>query len=186
MEYWYQASEEQLVQTNRVIAMKGQSSAMGMALAIVLVSLTMILGVWIFSSIQNAVVFDTTTATLVNESINFAANNTYYNFAFTGGSGYAQAISVQQVSNDSDIISSGNYTLTDSQIKLTRGDNVAVGTYDVSYTFMDQKYPSANTTFNQIGTTAFSGFQLGVVALIVIAAVAIIGILVSGMGKAQY
>jgi len=43
---------------------------------------------------------------------------------------------------------------------------------------------SANTTFTNIVSTTWSSFQLGVVSLIVIAAVAIIGILVSGFGRA--
>lgn len=42
---------------------------------------------------------------------------------------------------------------------------------------------AANTTFANIVTTTWSSFQLGVVSLIVIAAVAIIGILVAGFGR---
>lgn len=43
---------------------------------------------------------------------------------------------------------------------------------------------TANTTFDNVVATTWSSFQLGVVSLIVIAAVAIIGILVSGFGGA--
>jgi len=42
---------------------------------------------------------------------------------------------------------------------------------------------SANSTFTNIVATTWSSFQLGVVSLIVIAAVAIIGILVAGFGN---
>ena len=42
----------------------------------------------------------------------------------------------------------------------------------------------ANDTFDNIVDTTWSSFQLGVVSLIVIAAVAIIGILVQGFGRA--
>ena len=80
-------------------------SAVGMAVAIVLVSTTLIVGVWIFTTVQS--------------SVNQAGWTT-----------------------------------------------------------------SANTTFTNIVSTTWSSFQLGVVSLIVIAAVAIIGILVSGFGRA--
>jgi len=80
-------------------------SAVGMAVAIVLVSTTMIVGVWIFTTVQSSV----------------------------------------------------------NQAGWSSG---------------------ANTTFANIVSTTWSAFQLGVVSLIVIAAVAIIGILVAGFGGA--
>jgi len=84
--------------------MKGLS-AVGMAVAIVLVSTTLIVGVWIFTTVQSSV-------------------------------------------------NQGGWT------------------------------SDANDTFDDIVDTTWSSFNLGVVSLIVIAAVAIIGILVSGFGGA--
>jgi hypothetical protein len=74
---------------------------------------------------------------ITNETINFAVNNTYYNFA----NPYLTSTSaVTQVMNTTLILTPENYTVTNDayhhyQIKLIAKSPIAVGNYNVTYTY---------------------------------------------------
>ena len=153
-----------------------------MVISLVLVSTSLVIGVWIMSSVQQS--FDLPTDTVVNESIDFVANNTYYSVDIP----YINAVSaIYNDSAHSYTFDTAFYAYTASQVKLyTNGSgegdsNISVGVAYVDYTYNLQ---ASNDSLDSVFQTTWSSFQLGVVMLIVLAAVSIIGILISGFGKA--
>jgi hypothetical protein len=151
-------------------------SALAMATTIVLVAVAMVIGVWIISAMQGAVILPSQTVT---ESLTFV-NATAKAVAYP----YVSAIT--SIANTTQTLLAANYSTDGTYITVTalcKGATTACDLslpYTVTYTYNPQ---AANTTMGTVMSTTWSSFQLGVVALIVIAAVAIIGILVSGFGK---
>ena len=161
-----------------MLTRKGMS-AVGMAVAILLVSTSLIVGVWIVSAVQQSFTLPTYAVT---ESITFT-NATAYNV----GNPYVNSVtSIGNSSGASYTLGVGNYSVDSGGNTITAtlvckpGYCQASNAWTVAYVYNPS---SANTTLGQVFTTTWSSFQLGVVSLVVIAATAIIGILVSGFGR---
>jgi len=158
--------------------LKTKGNALAMATTIVLVSTALIVGVWIFTSVQNAVVLPTYTVvnnmTFVNDTMT-AVPHPYINalVSVVNSTGNTHPM------NDAKTRCNVNSTSTVSCLynaTYIADTNPSIVTYTYN--------PSGgNTTLNSVISTTWSSFQLGVVVLIVIAAVAIIGILVAGFGR---
>lgn len=149
------------------------SSPLAMATTIVLVAVAMVIGVWIVSALQQSVTLPTyatsESLTLVNATAR-AVSLPYIN-------------TISSISNATVTLGAGNYTFTDSTVTATfvcAPGNCLAGAWNVAYTYNPS---GANNTMLSVISTTWSSFQLGVVVLIVIAAVAIIGLLVTGFGR---
>ena len=151
-------------------------SALAMATTIVLVAVTMVIAVWIISAMQSAVVLPSQS---VSESLTFVN-------ATAKAVAYPYVSVITSISNATQTLLAANYTTDGTHITVTalcKGAATACDLslpYTVVYTYNPQ---AANTTLGTVMSTTWSSFQLGVVVLIVIAAVAIIGILVAGFGR---
>jgi hypothetical protein len=153
-------------------------------------------GIWVISLVLNSISLPTFATRVVNETINFAANNTLYNFA-----NQANCLSATPTPSNCGILTTGVtnvgnltmnlnttcYSWTTSQIKiLNLGDvtcGVKLGNYLVSYTFYDFVTNQAQNTMNTVTSTVFNAFSLLAVGLIVLAAAVIIGYFSFGRNK---
>ena len=146
-----------------------------MVVALVLVSTALIVGIWIMSSVQNAVTLPTRTIveslTLVNDTAK-AVSYPYIN-SLTGISNATLTFP----RNDAQTLCS----MTSTTVTCWFNASYVAGAYNVEYVYNAQ---GGNDTLDDVFDTTWSSFQLGVVVLIVLAAVSIIGILIGGFGKA--
>lgn len=159
----------------------------GVATSVFLViggAIAIIIGIWLISAVNNSIALPTTTTTIVNDTITFTANDTYYDFGNQAvclddlpvpsscGALVVSAITNASYSVDVDV---SDYTA--SQIKLVdlTGEIDMPADYDVTYTYADYADTTPSTTLNTTKSTVWNSFTLLAVGLIVVAAGIIIG-----------
>ena len=153
-------------------------------------AIALIVGVWVVSLVLNSISLPTNSNSVVNETITFAVNNTYYNFANQAlclddtplpiNCGVTAIVSV---GNETTAVTAANYVYTTNQIKIYTIDDgtIAVGKYNVSYTWYDYTNTNGGNALQTAQTTTFNSFVLLAVGLIVVASTVIIGYF--GFGK---
>jgi len=159
-------------------------------MALVVTVIVIFVGIYAVTQVVSSVVLPTVANPVSNESINFAANDTYYSFAnqatclddnpLPTNCGVTSG-NVISVMNDSVVLTSGNYSYTTSQIKLLINDategswNTTVGTYKVTYDYYDYQVSGSGSTLQTTQTTWWNAIQLGAVSLITVAASLVLG-----------
>jgi len=158
---------------NRPLKSRKGISGIAMVMSLVLVATALVIGVWISSSMQRS--FDVPTSTVAE---NIALTN---DTASTLS--YPYLSSLISVANSSDTHphteTATACSTTSTTVTCLFNGTYTAGTYTVTYTYNEQ---SANDTTGDIFSTTWDSYSMGAVSLIVIAAVAIIGLLVTGMG----
>ena len=160
-------------------------------MALVLGIVILLVGIYIVSQVISSFTLATEMkARTVNESVTFAANNTLYNFAnqasclnddpMPTNCGVDLTSGVVQVSNNTVLLGSGNYTWTRSQIRLYTQScancyNTSTGAYDVTYDYYDYPTAQSGTSYRSAQSTTWNAIQLAAVSLITLAAAMVLG-----------
>ena len=171
---------------------KAQMEPRELVITLVIVGVTFIVGLLIFSNVSNkaSIILDPDITKQINETVAIEINTGTDNSTLLAQSRIlSNTESVRNASNGSEVIVRG----TDYVITLT-GTSGAIGTranftwltgesYNFSNTtgvFISYQYNSesaAQTSVGNLNTTILDSFELGVIALIVLAAIVILGVL---------
>jgi len=145
-------------------------------------SVILLIGIWVVMLVYQSVNLPTYVASYTNETINFAVNNSWYpivNDANDPGE-LGQPISITFFGNQTAVIQdkgglAGGYQFnaTNNSLRLVTNASIALGNYNVSYTYYTQQ-AQANTTLGNATTTTFNAMSLLAVGLIVLSAAVIL------------
>ncbi len=156
---------------------------------IIVVSITLILGMYITSEIgDNTTELVTTTGTNVNETLSAVDNvtNSSYAILTTESSASCTTSAVYNSSNDV-LVASGNYTAYDDCKLILADDSEYIGydldvTYDYSYT-LDTATVASNAS-DDLVTSLSNGTGWIAILIVVGFATVILALLSSGLGQA--
>lgn len=169
---------------------KGQSAPY---MLLVIVAVLLIIGIYVINQVVASFTLPTVVTRYTNETVGFAANNTYYSFADQASClsdlpiptqcGTIASTGVASVVNASIVLNSTCYSWTTSQIKLIASgkdpscNGVVVGNYKVSYDNYDYQSSQAGSSYRTVQTTTWSAMQLAAVGLVTLAASLVLGAL---------
>lgn len=175
---------------------KGQVGIKELILTLVLAGLLFIVGLLVFANVTNVTdnILDPDSLTTINESVTISANSdSSDNSTLLAISGYianSETVKNQSAPN-SNLTRNSEYVITSTLVSgdlnnranftlLNISDTGGVDGYNgsaLSVTYRSNVKSSAQTTSDNLQTTVLDSFSLGVVALIVLAAVVILGVL---------
>lgn len=173
---------------------KDQSNiAFAVVVAIIVVSVVLIVGIWVVNSFTNTVTMTTTYTHVINETNTLAdatakslTNNPY---GVTNVWNNTHTLPNCRATTGVEHLD-GCWNLTQTHCKYTCANQVVMfanatyfaGEWNITYDFAPASYVAGNNSMSNAEATTWNSFNLAVVALIVLAAVAIISLLFAGFG----
>ena len=166
-----------------------QTSMQKFIIAIVLVGVTLVIGIFIAATIQDATRSTNTAGSIGNETLTTVSNITAETVANAGLNDFAMTIGIVTNATDGVVISAGNYTATVSGTIIAT-DAGAISTFNntnwnVSYTYIYSGDTNTSTAAGEL-VTALSGGSAWITILVVVGfATIVLGMLTQGLSKKE-